>query len=110
MVVLMDGHCKGSYMVKRAPDFLRAVLDQDGETDLLDLVKDIPKATEKIYVYKLVPDTRGIVHLDARGKDGKKITGWYAIGEYKHIPEIEGEQFRDNLKWQDWVRSQYGAK
>ena len=38
MVELKDGPCKGVFMVKNAPDFLRAVIDKKGETILNSIV------------------------------------------------------------------------
>ncbi|MDD5510632.1 MAG: hypothetical protein PHI12_07480 [Dehalococcoidales bacterium] len=47
MLTLIDGPCKGTFRVKRAPKYLRAVIRQqlDGpvETDVLDQVEDKPE-------------------------------------------------------------------
>ncbi len=44
MLTLVDGPCKGTYLVKRAPIYLRAVKDiEDGiKMDVLDQIEDRP--------------------------------------------------------------------
>ena len=105
MVELKDGPCKGSFMVKRAPVYLRAVINEKGETDLLDQIEDTPGQKEKVHVYKMEGNP-GTVHLFARGKNGKSLSGWYAMAIYNHMPEVDGEQLRDNPKWQEWATNQ----
>ena len=111
MLSLLDGPCKGTFMVKRAPLFLRGVLrarlGAEGEADVLDRLEDTPEAGEQVFVYQRQGQA-GSFHIHARGKDGKAISGWYAIGQYKHLPDVDGEQLRDNAKWQAWVIQQYG--
>ena len=120
MLQLLDGPCQGTFMVKRAPIFLRAVAkpvllprepgDEEGqirtdlgECDVLDQLEDTPEAGEQVFVYKL-QGKAGSFHIHARGKDGKAISGWYAMGQYKHLPEVDGEQLRDNGRWRVWVQ------
>jgi hypothetical protein len=86
-------------MVKRAPVFLRAVKNGKGETDVLDQLDDMPKKTEKIYIYKRVGGFTDIhVLMSPRSK-----SGWYVLANYNWIQEIDGEQYRDNATWQLWV-------
>lgn len=40
----------------------------------------------------------GWMHLNFGGGKGS----WSAIGEYYYLPDIDGEQFRDNGTWQAW--------
>ena len=125
MLSLLDGPCKGTFMVKRAPLFLRAVAkpvllprERDaeegqirtdfGECDVLDQLNDTPADGEQVFVYQL-QGKAGSFHIHARGKDGKALSGWYAMGEYKYLPDVDGEQLRDNVKWQAWVIQQYGG-
>ena len=107
MVQLVDGPCQCAYMVKRAPRYIRAVKDKlTGETDLLDQIEDTPNDSEEVFVYKLEEGTSGTVHLDGRGKNGKRFGGWYAMREYRHLPEVNGEELRDNNVWQAWATKQ----
>ena len=104
MLQLVDGPCEGTYLCKRAPIFLRAVLDENGGKDVLDLIEDIPKSSEKVYVYKLEGDT-ALVHLNFGGGKG----GFYQMGTY-HYMDIDGETLRDNAKWQKWAREEAKLK
>lgn len=109
MLVLIDGHCKGTYMVRRAPLFLRAVksmlLTGQGECDILDQLEDTPEVNERVFVYQRQGEA-GWVHL----KMGKRQqSGFYALGQYKYLPEVDGEKLRDNEKWRAWVAEQMAA-
>lgn len=101
MLTLVDGPCKGTYMCKRAPLYLRAVKDKDGKTDALDQIEDTPRETEKVYIYQLEGQA-GTVHLNFGGGKG----GWYALGTYHHLPDVDGEAIRDNAAWQAWATAQ----
>lgn len=96
-VELVDGPCKGNYLVKRAPVFLRAVHKENGENDLLDQVEDMPATDEKVYVYHM-EGSPGTVHIH-----GAKIHGWYALARYYYLPDVDGETLRDNATWQAWA-------
>jgi hypothetical protein len=113
MLQLRDGPCKGTFMVRRAPLFLRAVLraqlvEGEGQTDVLDQLEDTPAADEKVFVYHRQGEA-GAFHILARGKDGKALSGWYATGQYKHLPDVDGEQLRDNGRWRVWVAQRLAA-
>ncbi|KKL26707.1 hypothetical protein LCGC14_2392600 [marine sediment metagenome] len=101
MLNLVDGPCKGSYMVKRAPVFLRAVKGKDnaGNTDVLDQVEDTPSTAESVYVYQLQGEA-GWIHLQL---SPRSRSGFYALGEYKYLPDVDGEALRDNGAWQAWA-------
>jgi len=103
MLNLLDGPVKGIYYCKRAPVFLRAVIDANGDKDCLDQINDEPKPTEKVYIYKLQGEP-GQIHLY-----GTKIRGFYAMGDYEHLPDVDGEKLRDNHLWQEWAISQFGV-
>lgn len=100
MLNLIDGPVQGVYACKRAPHFLRAVVDTNDEKDCLDQIADLPKLTERVYVYELQGEA-GSVHLH-----GSKISGWYALGDYKYLPGVDGEKLRDNESWQRWCSQQ----
>ena len=99
MITLIDGPVAGTYLVKRAPLFLRAVEDSvSGEKDVLDQLDDEPKATEKVFVYKLQGEASW-VHLNFGGGKG----GFYAMGKYKYLEE--GEALRGTEEWQRYCVS-----
>lgn len=105
MIELKDGPCKGTYLVKRAPLFLRAVKDKNGQTDVLDQLDDTPRESEVVYIYQLDGEA-GWIHLYARGKGGKAATGFYMTGAYHHLPEVDGQILRETSRWQQWVTEQ----
>jgi hypothetical protein len=100
MLTLIDGPCKGAYLVKRSPMFLRAVQNAKGENDLLDQIEDTPAEDEKIYVY-LMEGNPGTIHIH-----GAKVHGWYALAQYHYLPNVDGETLRDNVTWQAWATEQ----
>jgi hypothetical protein len=112
-IELVDGPCKGAYLVRRAPAFLRAVktehLFSEIEADVLDQLADTPAADEKVFVYQR-DGQAGAMHLLARGKGGKNITGWYQTGRYHHLPDVDGEQVRDNARWLEWSERQIASR
>jgi hypothetical protein len=97
-------------MVKRAPQFLRAVktehLFSEIKTDVLDQPEDAPAGDEKVYVYQ-IQGRAGTIHLNARGRDGKDITGWWALASYRYLPDVDGEALRDNDRWQAWATAKF---
>lgn len=106
-VVLEDGPAAGTYSVRRAPYFLRAVTSPDGggRTDLLDQLHDTPMPTERVHVYEAIPGTLWDPDTLAR-------TGTFlcpppgASGRYRHRPDVDGEQLRDTAAWRAWARAQ----
>ena len=102
MLNLLDGPAQGSFFVRRAPYFLRAVVQSDmlveGEKDVLDQPEDQPAADERVYVYQL--DTTK--EIGTMFIDGKAIHGQYVIADYHFIPDVDGETLRDTATWQKW--------
>lgn len=103
MLDLVDGPCQGNYMCKRAPVFLRAVINAAAGTDVLDQVDDTPAEAETVYVYRREGGA-GWVHIK-----GPKVKGVYALGRYHYLPEVDGQALRDNKVWQAWAASQNGG-
>ena len=62
MMKLVDGPAKGTYMCKRAPLYLRAVVNDKGGTDALDMPSDTPTELEAIHVYRRIGG-HSMVHL-----------------------------------------------
>lgn len=98
MITLLEGPAAGSYAVRRSPIFLRAVVAEDGERDVLDQIHDVPRANERVHVYELQAGTEGVVHLNGRG-----FSGFYAVGTYRYRPDVDGEALRDTSTWQGWA-------
>ena len=103
MLKLVDGPAEGTYAVKRAPLYLRAILNpQTGEKDVLDQLTDSPCDFEEVSVYKLEGEP-GMVHLNF-GRSAR--TGFYASGTYHHVPDAVGEELRTEMAWRTWVAAQ----
>lgn len=103
MITLRDGPAAGSYAVKRAPLYLRAVVDRSRARDVLDQLDDTPRGTERVHIYQRVGEA-GALHLN-RGRHG---SGFYALGTYRHLPEVEGDELRETTAWRQWVGAQEG--
>lgn len=84
-VRLLDGPATIETETRRAPALLRAVVDADGRIDVLDLLFDEPRPTERVFVYRAIPDARG---------------------DYRWVPEVDGETLRTTRDWRAWVASQ----
>jgi len=103
MVTLTDGPCKGIFMVRRSPALLRATLkaelDGTGATDVLDQPDDTPAPQEKVYVYQMLGEPTGFMHIHSSVKGA---SGFFASAEYKYLADVDGEQLRDNAAWRRW--------
>ena len=97
MLELLDGPCKSTFLVKRAPQFLRAVINKKGVTDVLDQVDDTPEVGETVYVYRLEGGASWVHIKGARG-----ISGFYAMAKYHYLPDVDGQSLRDNVTWRKW--------
>ncbi len=108
MLTTVDGPCKGTFMVTRAPVFLRVVkkteLDGSGHLDVLDQPEDKPDDDEFVFVYERFGPT-GTVHIDGTG-----IHGAFVIASYRLMPAVDGQALRDNNIWQAWARQQLEAR
>lgn len=113
MIRLLDGPAGGrSLACRRAPDWLRVTitdvpLDAGGGVDALDDPLDEPRPDERVVVYRLVLGTRSAVHVCGRGAGG--VSGWYGIGDYRHLPEVDGERLRDTDRWREFVAAACGV-
>ena len=107
MIKLTDGPAAGSYAVKRAPLYLRAVV-LDSEKDVLDRIEDTPHELEAVYVYKRDGEA-GAVHLNFGGGKSRARTGFYATGVYRHLPDVDGKTVRESTAWRAWVEAQVGG-
>jgi hypothetical protein len=99
----LDGPMEGkTFSVTRCPTYLRAVIDADGTYDVLNLLTDVPKPSEQIHVYRVVPGTWTFAFIDFRGKD-KGRSGRYEMADYVHVPDVDGESVRETAAWQAWA-------
>lgn len=98
MMKLVDGPAKGTYMVKRAPLYLRAVVNDKGGTDVLDQPSDSPLGNELVYVYSRIGEARN-VHLSMADR---RKSGFYAIAEYEWMDAVLGEELREKADWLEW--------
>lgn len=104
MLTLRGGPVEGTYAAKRAPVYLRGVVDAEGERDVLDLLEDTPRAQEQVYVYRRVGEA-GHVHLRMSGA-ARRASGFYALADYEYLPDVDGEQVRERDAWHAWVHAQ----
>ena len=101
MIRLLDGPAEGTYALKRAPAYGRAVVTDRGETDVLDQLEDIARPGETVSVYRLVTPVSTIhVRMSGRG------SGFYPMADYEHMPDVDGEAMRDNAAWREWAQAQ----
>ena len=98
MMQLIDGPAMGTYMVRRAPDYLRAVVDKRGRTDVLDLPADRPTDSEVVHVYRRIGEASQI-HLSMANR---RQSGFYVRAEYEWMPDVPGERLRENTAWRAW--------
>lgn len=102
MIKLHDGPAKGVYPVKRAPLFLRAVVNaHNGKNDVLDQLNDQPTRAEAISVYRRVGPA-GVASVNL----GRKGCHIYATGEYIHLADVDGGSLRETEAWREWCTAQ----
>lgn len=96
-------------MLRRAPDYLRAVQAPDGSWDALDQLDDQPASNESIVVYRLEGEPTW-VHINAR----RGARGIYRGGSYRVVdPQPSELVLRDQKAWRLWAQEQFdrsGAK
>lgn len=107
MIRIVDGPAGGAELsLRRAPVYLRVVIDSAGRVDALDMLDDVPRDGETVHVYQGDRDTlRALpddVFVCASGRDGMRQVGG-ADGVYRHRPDVDGEQLRDTAVWRSWV-------
>lgn len=110
MIRLLDGPAKIETWTRRAPEFLRAVVNAKGKVDVLDLLTDAPRPGERVFVYQAVPGTTSMRPDDSYvciddGKGGYKQAA-DANGDYRHLPKVDGESVRTAPAWRTWVMAQ----
>jgi hypothetical protein len=86
-------------MCKRAPLYLRAVVNDKGGTDALDMPSDTPTDNEAIHVYRRIGG-HSMVHLNMADR---RMSGFYARADYEWMPYVCGDELRETVTWQRWV-------
>ena len=99
MMKLVDGPAKGTYMVKRAPQFLRAVFNDKGGTDVLDQLADMPTEKETVVVYQRRGEVRN-VHVSMANR---RKSGFYVQAEYVWMPNVEPGPPTRTADWELWL-------
>lgn len=107
MIRFLDGPADGTELsLRRAPRFLRVVVDAKGRIDALDLLDDVAGAGETVHVYQGDVDTLMALPDDifvcTSGPGGLRQAGG-AEGVYRHRGDVEGEPLRDTATWRSWV-------
>ena len=103
MTRFLNGPAAGTtLMLRRAPDYLRAVRDIPGGTwDALDQLDDVADPAEEIAVYRLEGEPTWI-HV-RRAKGGGVFRG----GAYRLVdPAPPDDQVRTTKAWRTWTRAQ----
>jgi hypothetical protein len=97
----LDGPAKGRFLsLRRAPIFLRVVIDIDGGVDALDQPGDTPSPTETIHVYRLASEPSHFI-VCSRGKGAgcnPGVTADYCL--YDNQPT--DEEAREGSCWRAW--------
>ncbi|MFO0863525.1 MAG: hypothetical protein U0744_02505 [Gemmataceae bacterium] len=110
MIRLIDGPADTmSFLVARAPKFLRVVLSPD-RWDVLDQLSDRPEPNEQIFAYRKVLDG-GMVHIRrANPKTRRTESLWYAVANYEFVElQPDDATMRDTTQWRQWTREQATA-
>lgn len=94
-------------LLRRAPLYLRVVMDRGGTWDALDQLDDTPTDDEQVHVYRREgPAT--MVHVDfQRGRGKGPRSAWYQGGDYRHVAQQPDEAtMRDTVAWRAWCQAQ----
>lgn len=110
MIRLADGPAGDVELsLRRAPRFLRIVIDPKGRIDALDMLDDVARPDETIHVYQGELDTLRALPDDifvcVSGPDGLRQAGG-AEGVYRHRADVDGETLRDTAAWREWASAE----
>jgi hypothetical protein len=87
--------------LRRAPRFLRVVVDSAGKWDALDQLDDKPKLNETIHVYELVAND-GWIHLQRVDSRGRRCGGTYQRATYRYHSTPDRKIVAVKTQWQAW--------
>jgi hypothetical protein len=101
VIEILDGPCKGTFTVRRAPMYLRATVSKfaDHKVDVLDQLDDEPARYEDVYVYVRDRGTWTQVFVRPGGR--------YETGIYRLVdPQPDDREVRSNPAWREWANAQ----
>ena len=79
------------------------MVDQQGNTDVLDQLTDTAERTESLHVYERIGEPSGMTTLQMSGRGGRGRCCVTSIAaEYRHLSDVDGEAMRDFEAWRDW--------
>lgn len=109
VIKFLDGPAAGAPLpLRRAPMYLRVVIDPSGKVDALDQLDDEPRAGETVHVYARAR-WAGPIHV-CGGLNGNRSrvhgSGWVIEADYRHMPDVDGEGLRDTETWRAWATAQ----
>jgi hypothetical protein len=104
MVNFLDGPAAGEWLqLRRVPMLLRVVQDGD-EWDALDQLKDEPKQSETIHVYRRRDDLQVSKYHILTSRPRRAGSGWFWTASYSVVPDQPGDdQVRSTDAWRAWV-------
>lgn len=112
MMKFLGGPAAGKFLrLRRAPYFLRVVIDPEGGIDALDQLNDQARNEEVIYVYRLAGKvTRGIACSRGCVGSGCHVFlsaeyEWYGGRNAGPVPA--DSVLRDNAAWAQWAEREY---
>lgn len=95
-----------SLTLRRAPVFLRVVIDADGSVDALDQLDDFPASTEALHVYQKT--SHPIVVFACRRSKGKgcshSVDADYEY--YANQPSRDECDIRHTKEWREWCQAE----
>lgn len=68
------------------------------------MLDDVPKPSERVFVYKIDPSTWSFSFIDYRDRTGRD--GRYESGEYVWYKDAPSEICRDNGLWRAWCMTE----
>lgn len=107
MTKFVNGPAHGAtLMLKRAPLYLRVVIDALGKIDALDQLADTPTRDETLACYKAT-QRGGAIHINSRGKQGQRTGGFFTMAEYAFVdPQPSDAEMRTTAAWHAWTLKQ----
>ncbi len=92
--------------LRRAPLFLRVVIDESDNVDALDQLADKPRPNETVYVYRRTRHD-GTMFLCGRSHGrGCRVTAVATYEYYLPVFQEEPVDFRDTTEWRAWCEAQ----
>ncbi len=92
--------------LRRAPLFLRVVIDEGDNVDALDQLADKPRPNETVYVYRRTKYD-GPMFLCGRSKGhGCRVVSMATYEYYLPVFQEESVDLRDTAGWRAWCEAQ----